>query len=35
MPGAIEGLVETFVENLHHWVRGEPLTRLVDRTLGY
>jgi phosphoglycerate dehydrogenase-like enzyme len=35
MPGAIEGLVETFVENLHHWIRGEPLTRLVDRTQGY
>jgi phosphoglycerate dehydrogenase-like enzyme len=35
MPGAIAGLVDTFVENLHHWVKGEPLTRIVDIAQGY
>jgi phosphoglycerate dehydrogenase-like enzyme len=35
MPGAIAGLVDTFVENLHHWIAGEPLTRVVDRAQGY
>jgi phosphoglycerate dehydrogenase-like enzyme len=35
MPGAIALLVETFVENLHHWIRGEPLIRVVDVSQGY
>ena len=35
MPGAIAGLVDTFVENLEHWIKGEPLTRVVDRAQGY
>jgi hypothetical protein len=35
MPGAIAGLVDTFVENLHRWIRGEPLVRIVDIAQGY
>jgi len=35
MPGALAGLVDTFVENLHHWINGEPLTRIVDVAQGY
>jgi phosphoglycerate dehydrogenase-like enzyme len=35
MPGAIAGLVDTFVENLHRWLRSEPLVRIVDISQGY
>jgi len=35
MPGAIELLVEPFVDNLRRWRAGEPLTGVVDRAAGY
>jgi phosphoglycerate dehydrogenase-like enzyme len=35
MPGAIAELVQTFVENLQRWTRGEPLARVVDVAAGY
>ncbi len=35
MPGAFDLLIEPFVENLRHDLRGEPLVHLVDLELGY
>lgn len=35
MPGALAGLVDTFVENLQLWIEGKPLTRIVDIAQGY
>jgi phosphoglycerate dehydrogenase-like enzyme len=35
MPGAAEILVDAFIDNLHHWRAGEPLTGVVDRAAGY
>jgi len=34
-PGALEELIEPFVENLGRFRRGEPLLGVVDRDLGY
>jgi len=34
-PGALEGLIEPFVENLARYRAGEPLTHVVDRGAGY
>jgi phosphoglycerate dehydrogenase-like enzyme len=34
-PGALEELIEPFVENLGRYRRGEPLVGVVDRDLGY
>ncbi len=35
MPGAIPRLVETFIDNLQRYVKGEPLDRVVDVGEGY
>ena len=35
MPGALDVLIEPFVENLRRWRAGEPLLHVVDRALGY
>jgi phosphoglycerate dehydrogenase-like enzyme len=35
MPGALELLIEPFVENLRRWRAGQPLLHVVDRGLGY
>ena len=35
MPGAIPALVDTFIENLHRWIAGQPLERTVNVSLGY
>ena len=34
-PHAFERIVESFVQNLHRWVAGEPLVGIVDLTEGY
>jgi phosphoglycerate dehydrogenase-like enzyme len=34
-PWAMDGLIDPFVRNLHHWVRGEPLDDEVDLEQGY
>jgi len=31
----MDGLIDPFVRNLHHWVRGEPLEDEVDLEQGY
>jgi len=35
MPGAIPALVDTFIENLHRWIAGQPLERIVNVSQGY
>jgi phosphoglycerate dehydrogenase-like enzyme len=35
MPGALDLLIEPFVENLRRYRAGEPLLHVVDRVLGY
>lgn len=35
MPGALDWLIEPFVENLGRWLAGEPLLHAVDRALRY
>jgi hypothetical protein len=35
VPGAISTLVDTFVDNLRHWIHGEPLEGVVDLARGY
>jgi len=35
MPGALDVLIEPFVENLRRFAAGEPLLHQVDRDLGY
>ncbi len=35
MPGALDWLIEPFVENLGRWLAGEPLLHTVDRALRY
>jgi phosphoglycerate dehydrogenase-like enzyme len=35
MPGALDLLIEPFVENLRRWRAGEPLADVVDVELGY
>jgi len=34
-PGTFDDLLAPFVENLHHYLAGEPLVDQVDRKLGY
>jgi phosphoglycerate dehydrogenase-like enzyme len=35
MPGAVELLVQAFIDNLRRYQAGEPLTGLVDVAAGY
>jgi hypothetical protein len=35
MPGALDLLLDAFLENLRRDRAGEPLLHVVDRTLGY
>lgn len=35
MPGAAEILLDTFIDNVRRWRRGEPLDGVVDRTAEY
>jgi phosphoglycerate dehydrogenase-like enzyme len=35
MPGAIEVLIDPFIDNLRRYAAGEPLTGVVDREAGY
>ena len=35
MPGALDLLIEPFVENLRRWRAGQPLAHVVDPALGY
>jgi phosphoglycerate dehydrogenase-like enzyme len=34
-PGALDRLLDTFLENLARWLAGEPLDGVVDVELGY
>jgi hypothetical protein len=34
-PSTAEGVGSFFLSNMHHFMRGEPLDGLVDRSLGY
>src|SRR5262249_36116582 len=34
-PGAVDVLIECFIDNLHRYRAGEPLTGVVDRAAGY
>ena len=35
MPGAVDALIEPFIDNLRRWRAGEPLTGVVDLQAGY
>jgi phosphoglycerate dehydrogenase-like enzyme len=35
MPGAVDVLIESFLENLRRWRAGEPLAGVVDQDAGY
>ena len=35
MPGAVDLLLERFIDNLRRWRAGEPLTGVVDREAEY
>lgn len=34
-PGSLDRLLAPFVDNLRHWLAGEPLAHVVDVELGY
>jgi hypothetical protein len=35
MPGAVDVLIDCFIDNLRRYQAGEPLLGIVDRAAGY